>query len=46
VSSKDKLSQLTLTASDTTLPSNNAEGIVHVVAPEKLDMEIIDVTQY
>lgn len=31
-------------AIDTTLDSNQAEGLVHVVAPDKLDMEIIDVT--
>jgi len=44
VESIDKLGTLTLQASDTTLPSNTAEGIVYVVAPDKLDMEIIDVT--
>jgi len=31
-------------ATDTTLTSNAAEGIIHVVEPDKLDMEIIDVT--
>jgi len=35
---------LNLLATDTTLTSNAAEGIIHVVAPDKLDLEIIDVT--
>lgn len=44
VESLDKLGTLNLLATDTTLTSNSAEGIIHIVAPDKLDMEIIDVT--
>lgn len=46
VESLDKLGTLNLKAIDTTLDSNQAEGLVHVVAPDKLDMEIIDVTHF
>lgn len=46
VESLDKLAILSLLATDSTLDSNSAEGIIHVVAPDKLDMEIIDVTHY
>lgn len=37
---------MSLLATDSTLESNSAEGIIHVVAPDKLDMEIIDVTHF
>jgi len=46
VESLDKLGILSLLATDSTLETNSAEGIIHVVAPDKLDMEIIDVTHF
>lgn len=35
---------MTLTAKDKQILTNQAEGIIHVVAPDKVQMEIIDVT--
>jgi hypothetical protein len=44
VTSSHKLGLMTLTAKDKQILTNTAEGIIHVVAPEKVQMEIIDVT--
>lgn len=46
VNSGDTLTTLTLKAIDTHIEDNQAEGIIHVVEPVRLEMEAIDVTDY
>jgi hypothetical protein len=46
VSSSDQIAVLTMTARDTTIENNSNQGIVHVVDPDRVEMELIDVTEH
>jgi nuclear pore complex protein Nup210 len=43
--SYDQLGTVTITVNDTAITTNNAQGHVHIVQPDQLEIEMFDITQ-
>lgn len=43
--SNNKLGPVTVTAEDTAIVSNKAQGLVHIVPPDQLEIELYDITE-